>query len=102
MDTGEIPEPFICQEEDYRSAMAITAVLIRHTLRVWCELSSEDLRKPSAERSTRQHCSLIVSRKNFSNCTFWVLGKIPGIGHTVFQTHRETAYLSGVLYLAGN
>ena len=38
----------------HRSAMAIAAVLIRHTLRVWRELSSEDLRKPSAERSTRQ------------------------------------------------
>ena len=53
-DTGEVVTTLICDDEDFRSAMAIARALIRHTVRVYRELSSADLGKPAAERSDRQ------------------------------------------------
>ncbi len=52
-DTGEVVTTLICDDEDFQSAMAIARALIRHTVRVYRELSSADLGKPAAERSDR-------------------------------------------------
>jgi len=52
-DTSEVVTTLICDDEDFRSAMAIARALIRHTVRVYRELSSADLGKPAAERSDR-------------------------------------------------
>lgn len=39
-DTGELGSTFLCDDEDFASSMAIARVLIRHTIRVYQELSS--------------------------------------------------------------
>ena len=53
-DTGELGATLLCEDEDFESAMAIAKVLIRHTLRVYQELSSSDLTKPAAEGTRRR------------------------------------------------
>lgn len=49
IDEREFPELLYCHDEDFRSAMLISSVLIRHTLRVYLDLSNHDLSKPTAE-----------------------------------------------------
>lgn len=55
LDTGELPPSrLVCLDEDFRSAMAVSRVLIKHTARVFRELSTAELDRPAAERSDRQ------------------------------------------------
>lgn len=53
-DTGELDSTFLCDDEDFASSMAIARVLIRHTIRVYQELSSAELSKPAAEGTKRK------------------------------------------------
>lgn len=53
-DTGEFGSTLLCDDEDFRSSMAIARVLISHTLRVYRELSNSDLAKPAAEGTRRK------------------------------------------------
>ena len=50
--------------------MAIARALIRHTVRVYRELSSADLGKPAAERSDRQQQFLSSLPATFSTQAF--------------------------------
>lgn len=69
-DTGEEVSTLICDDEDFDSAMAIARVLIRHTIRVYRELSSADLTKPAAERTDRQQQFLQSLPLTFSTKAF--------------------------------
>ena len=69
-DTGEEVSTLICDDEDFDAAMAISRVLIRHTVRVYRELSSADLTKPAAERTDRQQQFLRSLPLTFSTKTF--------------------------------
>ena len=69
-DTGEEVSTLICDDEDFSSAMAISRVLIRHTVRVYRELSSADLTKPAAERTDRQQQFLRSLPLTFSTKSF--------------------------------
>lgn len=78
-DTGEVVTTLICDDEDFRSAMAIARALIRHTVRVYRELSSADLGKPAAERSDRQQQFLSSLPATFSTQAFLQLAGRLGI-----------------------
>lgn len=54
IDEREFPELLYCHDEDFRSAMQMSGVLIRHTLRVYLDLSNHDLSKPTAEGTGRR------------------------------------------------
>ena len=69
-DTGEEVSSLICDDEDFDAAMAISKVLIRHTVRVYRELSSADLTKPAAERTDRQQQFLRSLPLTFSTKAF--------------------------------
>lgn len=69
-DTGEIGSCILCDDEDFESAMTIARVLIRHTVRVYQELSSDELKKPAAERTERQQQFLATLPPAFSTRTF--------------------------------
>ncbi len=74
-DTGELDSTFLCDDEDFASSMAIARVLIRHTIRVYQELSSAELSKPAAEGTKR--------KEQF-------LSSLPGIFTTqAFKIHLE-------------
>lgn len=45
METGDLSEELICQDEDFRTAMTICEVLLVHTSRVFSELSQQDADK---------------------------------------------------------
>ena len=51
---SEFPTVLYCHDEDYRTAMIISQVLLRHTARVYRELSSHELYRPAAEGSRRR------------------------------------------------
>ena len=51
---SEFPTVLYCHDEDYRTAMTISQVLLRHTARVYRELSSHELYRPAAEGSRRR------------------------------------------------
>lgn len=54
METGNFYEDVVCTDEDFRSAMAISQVLLKHATKVFCELFGEKRRKrlsSSAERN---------------------------------------------------
>ena len=53
-DTGELNSTLLCDDEDFASSMAIARVLIKHTIRVYQELSSAELSKPAAEGTKRK------------------------------------------------
>mgnify|MGYP000962170332 CR=1 FL=1 len=53
-DTGELGSTLLCDDEDFASSMAIARVLIKHTIRVYQELSSAELSKPAAEGTKRK------------------------------------------------
>lgn len=53
-DELEFPAMLYCHDQDFRSSMAISRVLICHTARVYRELSNKELTRPAAERSDRQ------------------------------------------------
>ena len=97
MDTGELPDPIVCDQEDYRSAMAIAAVLLRHTLRVWRELSSEDLKKPSAERSTRQQLLYNRLPEQFTTAEALTVAADIGIPDATAERYLKTWAATGVL-----
>ena len=97
MDTGELPDPIVCDQEDYRSAMAIAAVLFRHTLRVWRELSSEDLKKPSAERSTRQQLLYNRLPEQFTTAEALTVAADIGIPDATAERYLKTWAATGVL-----
>ena len=69
-DTGEEVSTLICDNKDFDAAMAISRVLIRHTVRVYRELSSADLTKPAAERTDRQQQFLRSLPLTFSTKSF--------------------------------
>ena len=50
----EFPAMLYCHDEDFRTAMTISKVLIRHTVRIYTELSNRDLYRTAAEGSKRQ------------------------------------------------
>ncbi len=51
---SEFPTVLYCHDEDYRTAMTISRVLLRHTARVYRELSSHELYRPASEGSRRR------------------------------------------------
>ena len=54
-DELEFPPMLYCHDQDFRAAMIISRVLMRHTVRVYKELSSHELYKPAAEGTKRQN-----------------------------------------------
>ncbi len=38
METGEIPRPMVCGEQDYNNVLSITEVLVQHAARVYASL----------------------------------------------------------------
>ena len=54
-DDLEFPPMLYCHDQDFRAAMIISKVLMRHTVRVYKELSSHELYKPAAEGTKRQN-----------------------------------------------
>ena len=54
-DELEFPPMLYCHDQDFRAAMLISRVLMRHTVRVYKELSSHELYKPAAEGTKRQN-----------------------------------------------
>lgn len=59
-DTGELNSTLLCDDEDFASSMSIARVLIKHTIRVYQELSSAELSKPAAERYIGEWCKKYV------------------------------------------
>lgn len=53
-DELEFPAMLYCHDEDFRTAMIISKVLIKHTARVYTELSSRELYRPASEGNKRQ------------------------------------------------
>ena len=64
-DELEFPAMLYCHDEDFRAAMTISRVLIRHTARVYRELSSRELHRPAAERSERRRLLLDALTSEF-------------------------------------
>ena len=80
-DTGELDSTILCDDEDFASAMAIARVLIRHTIRVYQELSSSELSKPAAEGTKRKEQFLSSLPGTFTTQAFKELATrlhIPG------------------------
>ena len=53
-DTDKLGSTFLCDDEDFQNAMAIDRVLIKHTIRVYQELSSSEFSKPASEGIKRK------------------------------------------------
>lgn len=102
MDTGEDPDTLICTDEDFTTAMAIAAVLIRHTLRVWRELASEDIKKPSAERSTRQQLLYNRLPEQFTTAEALRLAADIGIPDATAERYLKTWAATGILLRQGH
>ena len=96
-DTGEVVTTLICDDEDFQSAMAIARVLIRHTVRVYRELSSADLGKPAAERSDRQQQFLSSLPDTFSTQTFLQIAARLGIPQPTAERYIGSWRKSGLL-----
>ena len=96
-DTGEVDTTLICDDEDFQSAMAIARVLIRHTVRVYRELSSADLGKPAAERSDRQQQFLSSLPATFSTQTFLQIAARLGIPQPTAERYIGSWRKSGLL-----
>ncbi len=96
-DTGEVDTTLICDDEDFQSAMAIARVLIRHTVRVYRELSSADLGKPAAERSDRQQQFLSSLPDTFSTQTFLQIAARLGIPQPTAERYIGSWRKSGLL-----
>lgn len=80
-DTGELNSTLLCDDEDFASSMAIARVLIKHTIRVYQELSSAELSKPAAEGTKRKEQFLSSLPGTFTTQAFKELATrlhIPG------------------------
>ena len=97
-DTGEVVTTLICDDEDFRSAMAIARALIRHTVRVYRELSSADLGKPAAERSVRQQQFLSSLPATFSTQAFLQLAGRLGITQPTAERYISAWCKNGLLH----
>ena len=97
MDTGEMSHHLICDDEDFHSAMTIARVLIKHTGRVFRELSSADLAKPAAERSARQKQFYDALPGTFSTQAFNQLATRLGIPMKTAQRYIKNWCSSGLL-----
>lgn len=97
-DTGEVVTTLICDDEDFRSAMAIARALIRHTVRVYRELSSADLGKPAAERSDRQQQFLSSLPATFSTQAFLQLAGRLGITQPTAERYISAWCKNGLLH----
>ena len=97
-DTGEVVTTLICDDEDFQSAMAIARALIRHTVRVYRELSSADLGKPAAERSDRQQQFLSSLPATFSTQAFLQLAGRLGITQPTAERYISAWCKNGLLH----
>ena len=97
-DTGEVVTTLICDDEDFRSAMAIARALIRHTVRVYRELSSADLGKPAAERSDRQQQFLSSLPATFSTQAFLQIAGRLGITQPTAERYISAWCKNGLLH----
>lgn len=97
-DSGEVVTTLICDDEDFRSAMAIARALIRHTVRVYRELSSADLGKPAAERSDRQQQFLSSLPATFSTQAFLQLAGRLGITQPTAERYISAWCKNGLLH----
>ena len=98
MDTGEYPDRLLCAEQDYNSSMAIAAVLIHHSLRVWRELSSEDIKKPAAERSDRQYLLYKRLPESFHTAEAIRLAADIGIPDATAERYLKTWASTGAIH----
>ena len=97
-DTGEVVTTLICDDEDFRSAMAIARALIRHTVRVYRELSSADLGKPAAERSDRPQQFLSSLPATFSTQAFLQIAGRLGITQPTAERYISAWCKNGLLH----
>ena len=97
-DTGELATRLVCDDEDFNSAMAIDRVLIRHTIRVYRELSSADLGKPAAERSDRQQQFLSSLPLTFSTQAFIQMASRLGIPQPTAERYIKNWCQIGLLH----
>ena len=97
-DTGEVVTTLICDNEDFQSAMAIARALIRHTVRVYRELSSADLGKPAAERSDRQQQFLSSLPATFSTQAFLQIAGRLGITQPTAERYISAWCKNGLLH----
>lgn len=97
-DTGEMAHRLVCEDEDFNSAMAIARVLIRHTVRVYRELSSDELTKPSFERTERQQQYYRSLPLEFSSKAFSEIAQRLAIPQKTAQRYIRTWCSMGLLH----
>lgn len=96
-DTGEEVSTLICDDEDFDSAIAISRVLIKHTVRVFRELSADDLTKPAAERTSRQQQFLSALPNSFSTKSYLKYADRLGIPHPSAERYIKNWCRLGLL-----
>lgn len=97
-DIGEEVSALICDDEDFDSAIAISRVLIKHAVRVFRELSADDLTKPAAERSDRQQQFLSSLPATFSTQAFLQLAGRLGIPQPTAERYISAWCKNGLLH----
>lgn len=96
-DTGEEVSTLICDDEDFDSAIAISRVLIKHTVRVFRELSADDLTKPAAERTSRQQQFFSALPNSFSTKSYLKYADRLGIPHPSAERYIKNWCRLGLL-----
>ena len=66
VDEKDFPELIYCHDEDFECAMIISKVLIRHTERVYTELSNHDLSRPASQSQNRKAQLLALLPEEFN------------------------------------
>ncbi|WP_375582237.1 DUF3987 domain-containing protein [Cyclobacterium xiamenense] len=67
METGDISDPLVCRDEDFKSAMAMVNVLLKHSDKVYTQMPKEEV--PQARKNIQQQF-LDALPKNFDRKTY--------------------------------
>lgn len=94
LETGDIPDPFLCTDQDFQSALAMITVLLKHSDKVYTQMPKEEVAQ--GRKNIRQQF-LDALPKNFDRKTYVIVAEKSGIKEKTAEGYIKKFVDAGLL-----